>query len=422
MSPALLGKYLQAAREVANHLVFKPDRPGLRPAPHAGRDRPGQVLRHSRSSISTGGRPPTSPTTSRPPGASSTGPRSASRRRRWPRWRPRTRSAPSTWHWSGAPSSRPREQVGPIAKLQTMWRGLPPPAAGDPASGIAQARRAASGCATSWSSLRKKIEPRFAGLSVEGMRGTAQPFLMWKNRQYAGARMSYDRERPADRRQGQAVPPPAGESAKGDADDEDDDAAPARPAGQASDPDLLVPAADRARYEAALRPLRGRVPRRLLRGRARPQLPGQDAGQGSAAQRRVPQPDGLLPRRPARSTSCSSTTRGRRSWTLCGASWTTWRPPPSAPTSSSTSARAARRASGAPAAEGGRFAASEDKDVTTEAMIKQVKEVYLGQGARRAANAPAHPGGRRALRHRQRQRALGGEGAGRRRSRSTWRR
>ena len=32
MSPALLGKYLQAAREVANHLVFRPE--GLAFAPH----------------------------------------------------------------------------------------------------------------------------------------------------------------------------------------------------------------------------------------------------------------------------------------------------------------------------------------------------------------------------------------------------
>ena len=47
MSPALLKKYLEAAREVANHMVLKPSGLRLRAAPDAGRDRPRQVLRAS---------------------------------------------------------------------------------------------------------------------------------------------------------------------------------------------------------------------------------------------------------------------------------------------------------------------------------------------------------------------------------------
>ena len=39
MSPALMAKYLQAARMVADHMVLKPDGMALRVAPDAGRDR-----------------------------------------------------------------------------------------------------------------------------------------------------------------------------------------------------------------------------------------------------------------------------------------------------------------------------------------------------------------------------------------------
>ena len=55
MSPALLKKYLAAARLVADHLVLKPDGLRLRPAPGGHRHRPRQVLRPAASSTSTSG-------------------------------------------------------------------------------------------------------------------------------------------------------------------------------------------------------------------------------------------------------------------------------------------------------------------------------------------------------------------------------
>ena len=64
MSPALLKKYLQAAREVAEPPGARSRRLRLRAAPDARRDRPRQVLRPAASSTSTARRTPTTPTTS----------------------------------------------------------------------------------------------------------------------------------------------------------------------------------------------------------------------------------------------------------------------------------------------------------------------------------------------------------------------
>ena len=41
--------------------------------------------------------------------------------------------------------------------------------------------------------LRKKIEFKYTPIQVKGLSATAQPFLMWRNKQYALNRMSFDR-------------------------------------------------------------------------------------------------------------------------------------------------------------------------------------------------------------------------------------
>ena len=62
-------------------------------------------------------------------------------------------------------------------------------------------------------------------------------------------------------------------------------------------PDLEVPAGQRARYEAAFAQVQLDLPRHVLRSRARPFLSGRFGRQGTPAQRRLPQRDGIHPRR-----------------------------------------------------------------------------------------------------------------------------
>ena len=115
------------------------------------------------------------------------------------------------------------DYVGPLAKVRAMWRELPAPEAGN-----ADAVR--DGCEKMRdyvAHLRKRLEPRIKDLDVEGIHKGAQPFVLWKNDQYAAYRRSFYR--------------PALKSA-GDAD------------AKGADPDLILPVDEKeqARYLASL--------------------------------------------------------------------------------------------------------------------------------------------------------------------------
>ena len=107
-----------------------------------------------------------------------------------------------------------KETVGPLATLQSQWRAVP---AGADAAAV---RRSAEQMRDFVVRLRKKIQVTHTELSIAGIGDEAQPFLMWRNRQYATNRRNYDRS-------------------------------PLKAEGETSDPDLQVPAAERERYEAA---------------------------------------------------------------------------------------------------------------------------------------------------------------------------
>ena len=84
MSPALLNKYLQAAREVGDHMVLTPDGFDFAPYPMlVETDREKYAIQRIVEFLRSAS-PPTMRIISRPPGASSIAPRSASRTRRWP--------------------------------------------------------------------------------------------------------------------------------------------------------------------------------------------------------------------------------------------------------------------------------------------------------------------------------------------------
>lgn len=220
MSPALMTKYLQAAREVASHLVLKPD--GLAFAPHpmlveTDRDKYciNQIMDFYRRQATD---------------------YAAYFEAAWRFKHRRALGQPKATLADVAAAQQvspkylatvwtaleEKEKVGPAVKLQAMWRALPAPKKGVDAPGLR------AGCEQMRDyvvQLRRKLEPRFTDLSVKGIGATSQPFRMWLNRQYATHRRSY--EVAALQIDGLVK------------------------AGTTADPDLFVPAKDRARHEAA---------------------------------------------------------------------------------------------------------------------------------------------------------------------------
>ncbi|MEO5822816.1 MAG: DUF1592 domain-containing protein [Vicinamibacteraceae bacterium] len=136
----------------------------------------------------------------------------------------------------------PRETVGPIARVQDRWRALPAPGpkGEDTAAGGREALQ------NYIELLRAKIEPRFRNLVAPGVNAAQQPFMIWRNVQFATHRMTFD---PAQLQVGSEprpepiVDPEPGNNQFGPG--------PTPPVVNAiGDPDLVVPAGERARYEA----------------------------------------------------------------------------------------------------------------------------------------------------------------------------
>jgi|SRR6266498_2192525 len=252
MSPSLMTKYLQAAREVANAVVFKPR--GLAFAPHpmlaeTDRDRyaVGQIIdfyKRQNTELSDYFQAA---------------------------WRFKHRAAlrkPKATLAEIAAQSRvspkylatvwrtlegTKEEIGPVAKLQAMWREMPvPPASGERQQVERESKAGADRMREYVVQLRKKIEFKYTPIQVKGLSATAQPFLMWRNKQYALNRMSFSRA--ALRVEGE--PPPA-DHASGQGLATVDQFEPAADQSRAAktaagpDPDLLAPAGQRERYEAA---------------------------------------------------------------------------------------------------------------------------------------------------------------------------
>lgn len=83
----------------------------------------------------------------------------------------------------------PNEKIGPIAGLQALWRELPVPTEGNDSDS------AKPGCEQMQSyviALRDKVKPEFSNLSIRGSNDGSQPLVLWKNRQYATRRRTYN--------------------------------------------------------------------------------------------------------------------------------------------------------------------------------------------------------------------------------------
>jgi hypothetical protein len=153
-----------------------------------------------------------------------------------------------------------KAEIGPLAKLQHMWRALPAPKGDQPElarDGVNQMREFVR-------RMRKDTSLVFASPIVRGLTPSTQPLMNWKNRAYATHRRDFDRA--ALRVDGEPPPAPpvlpVGRDGKPvtfgliglGPNGEDLTALKAQVLAFSSrmeNPDLVVPAGQRARYEAA---------------------------------------------------------------------------------------------------------------------------------------------------------------------------
>ena len=188
MSPALLTKYLQAARDVATHLVLQPT--GFTFAPHSmlvetDRDKYTvqriidvygwystdladyfQAAWRYRHRTALGAPRETLQTIAAPIRGG------------------KRLSAKYLATLISALENAP-EPDGPIATLRAMWRKVPAPSAAEAVPPRDEAERMRDFVVGVRSKLATKVTP----ISVKGISSTAQPLLMWRNHEYANNRM-----------------------------------------------------------------------------------------------------------------------------------------------------------------------------------------------------------------------------------------
>jgi len=250
MSPSLLNKYLQAAREVSEHMVLTPD--GFEFAPHpmlVETDREKYAIQRI---VEFYERQPTDYANYFEAA-----------------WRFKHRAGlnqqgstlesiaveaelsakflPMVWRIL---EGQAEEEVGPIAKLRGIWRALPEPGQGR----IEAVRERCAEMREFVVEIRSHTAMRFAAPLVEGLSPWSQPLINWKYDQFASHRRDFDRT--ALRAEGEPEPdlpeipryPGLGR-----------EAAPRAMALQAharaGNRDLVVPRGERERYEKAFEQL-----------------------------------------------------------------------------------------------------------------------------------------------------------------------
>jgi Protein of unknown function (DUF1592)/Protein of unknown function (DUF1588)/Protein of unknown function (DUF1587)/Protein of unknown function (DUF1585)/Protein of unknown function (DUF1595)/Planctomycete cytochrome C len=243
MSPSLLKKYLEASRDVANHMFLKPDGFAFAPYPmivETDRDKfcVMQIIDfYHQQNIDYADYFQAA-------------------------WRFKNRAALGkpkakltdfaaadnvsakylTTIWTTLEGTKAK--IGPLVKLQAMWTALPKPVA-------KQTEAARAGCEQMRDyvvQLRKKVEPRFPNITAGKLGVTRQPLLIWKDVQYATHRRTFD---PA---QLQVVGEPAPVPSTVEEPGTKDSLGPGKTqilTNAPGDPDLMVPAGQRAHYEAA---------------------------------------------------------------------------------------------------------------------------------------------------------------------------
>lgn len=243
MSPSLLNKYLQAAREVGNHMVLKPDGIGFAPHPmlvETDREKYAiqRIVRFYQSQPTDYASYFLAAWRYQHSKASKTLAAVAAE------WKVSPKYLPLVWQ---ALTAKP-EEVGPLAKLQAMWRALPADEAG--------ARKGCEEMRKYVVRVRDLTAQHYVSPAVKGLSATSQPLMNWKLHQFATRRLEFDRA--ALLVEGEPLPePPAAPQrgaffVPGNADTVARQAlAKLIKARLADQEPLRVPAGERARYEAA---------------------------------------------------------------------------------------------------------------------------------------------------------------------------
>jgi hypothetical protein len=173
MSPALLTKYLQAAREVATHLVLQPK--GFTFAPHpmmVETDRDKYAVQRI---IDVYGWYSTDLSDYFQASAFAKAPAG---------FRPSTRLSAKYLATVLSVLEGGPEPDGPLATLRAMWKKLPRSAGPN----SPELKAGADAMRDFVIGVRAKLATTVTPIAVKGLSGTAQPFLMWRNNEYANNR------------------------------------------------------------------------------------------------------------------------------------------------------------------------------------------------------------------------------------------
>ncbi len=244
MSPALLNKYLQAARGVADHMVLAPDAIDFAPHPMlAETDREKYAVQRILKFYSQ-----------QPTNYADYFQAAWRFRHRAALGKPSSTLAAIAADAKLSPKYLPlvwrileeKDAVGPIATLQKMWQSLPTPGANQPDALRAKCVEMRDFVVR----IRTHTAMQFSAPKVKGLPAGSQPLLNWKLRSYALHRRESD---PMDLRND--TDPPAAVPDIPKYPGLHQEAAPRWAAlsakARAGDEDLVVPAAQRSRYEAA---------------------------------------------------------------------------------------------------------------------------------------------------------------------------
>jgi Protein of unknown function (DUF1592)/Protein of unknown function (DUF1588)/Protein of unknown function (DUF1587)/Protein of unknown function (DUF1595)/Protein of unknown function (DUF1585) len=87
--------------------------------------------------------------------------------------------------------SQPSQKTGPVASLQSLWRQLPAPDANPADRGLKAARRGCEGMRDFVVRTRAQVQPRVEEVRVRGISEGSQPFVLWKDRQLAESRRRF---------------------------------------------------------------------------------------------------------------------------------------------------------------------------------------------------------------------------------------
>src|SRR5262245_26471455 len=191
MSPALLNKYLQAAREVADHMVLTPDRIDF--APHlmlAETDREKYaIMRIVNFYLSQ----PTDyadyfQAAWRYKHRAALGKLNMTLAQAAAEGKVSPKYLPMIWDLIEEPAEKQKQEVGPIAKLQGMWRALPAPAQNKPE----ELRAKTAEMRDFIQRIRPHTSMQFTAPVIKGLPTAAQPVVTTKYRKFNANRRKFD--------------------------------------------------------------------------------------------------------------------------------------------------------------------------------------------------------------------------------------